>query len=290
MTRVDDPIFVRGMSRSGGTLMVTLLDAHPEIAMSYELYPFLLETPQDYDLAKLAKQLIESRSTRAIDRYAPTPGFVTFVKRCLRGGLSANDFGHLLTELINEGHTLADRDGRMRMIELCGLEKMKRVGKQRWGMKCLNDFENYIDAWPRSCFLNMLRDGRDVLASQLNTGSFKQSPKEVAKGWLTTHRRFQELVDSGGRARMVRYEALTENPEPELREICEVIDVPFNPVMLHHQDLDLTIFKANHLSGPRISRAIDTSMIGRWRKDLSQDQLADFVSVAGDDLARHGYV
>ena len=37
------PIFIRGLSRSGGTLMVTLLDAHPDIAMSYELYPQMLE-------------------------------------------------------------------------------------------------------------------------------------------------------------------------------------------------------------------------------------------------------
>jgi hypothetical protein len=278
------------MSRSGGTLMCTLLDAHSDIAMSYELYPFLLETPPEYDLEMLAKRLAASKNKREIDDGAPSPGFVTFVKRSLRGGLSYNDFGRLLLDFINEGNTLAEHEGRMRLIELCGLEKMKRVGKKRWGMKCLNDFEHYLDVWPQACFVNMLRDGRDVLASQLNTGNFKQSPKDVAKGWKNTHRRFQELIDSGrARARMVRYETLAEDPEPELRTVCEVIGLPFDPAMLHHQDLDLTIFKANHLSGPRINRAIDTSMIGRWRGDLSAEQLADFVSVAGDDLADHGY-
>ena len=39
----DEPTFVRGMSRSGGTLMATVIDAHPDVAMSYELYPQLLE-------------------------------------------------------------------------------------------------------------------------------------------------------------------------------------------------------------------------------------------------------
>lgn len=34
----DVPIFVRGLSRSGGPLMLTVLDTHPEIAMSYEPY------------------------------------------------------------------------------------------------------------------------------------------------------------------------------------------------------------------------------------------------------------
>jgi sulfotransferase family protein len=278
------------MSRSGGTLMVTLLDAHSDVAMSYELYPFLLEIAPDYDLEALAKRLAKSTDKHEIDKAAPSPGFVTFVKRSLRGGLSYNDFGRLLLDFLNEGNTLAEPEGRMRLVELCGLEKMKRLGKKRWGMKCLNDFESYLAVWPRSCFLDMLRDGRDVLASQLNTGNFKHSPEEVAKGWQTTHRRFQELIDSGrARARMVRYETLASDPEPELKTICEVIGLPFDPAMLHHEELDLTIFKVNHLSGPRISRAIDTTMIGRWRKDLSADQLAEFVSVAGDDLARYGY-
>lgn len=42
---IDDsvePIFVRGISRSGGSLTATILDAHPDISMSYEIYPRLL--------------------------------------------------------------------------------------------------------------------------------------------------------------------------------------------------------------------------------------------------------
>jgi hypothetical protein len=278
------------MSRTGGTLMCTLLDAHSDIAMSYELYPFLLETDPDHDLKNLAERLAGAGKYRQIEKFAPSTGFVTFVKRCKRGGLSFQDFAQLLVQLVDEGHTLAELNGRMRLIELCGLMKMKRVDKRRWGMKCLNDFEDYIALWPQACFLNMLRDGRDVLASQLNTGNFKQSPTEVAKGWQNTIHRFEQLIErTDVKALMVRYEALTENPEPKLRSICTFLGLSFDPAMLHHQELDLTIFKANHLSWHRVSSAIDTSMIGRWRNDLAPDQLADFVSVAGDDLARHGY-
>jgi sulfotransferase family protein len=287
---VTDPIFVRGMSRSGGTLMVTLLDAHSDIAMSYELYPGLVETDADFDLKALAAEIEGARNHKKVAEYAPTKHFSTFVARSLRGGLSYQDFARLLVQLVDEGHTLAELKGRMRLIELCGLEKMNRVGKTRWGMKCDNAFEDYLTVWPEACFLNMLRDGRDVLASQLNTGNFQQSPKEVAKGWQSTIRRFEQLIERpDAKARMVRYEALTEDPEPELREICAFLGLAFDPAMLHHQELDLTIFKANHLSKARVSSAIDTSMIGRWRRDLNPEQLADFVSVAGEDLARHGY-
>jgi len=284
------PIFVRGMSRSGGTLMVTLLDAHADVAMSYELYPSLVETDPEFDLKRLATKLFKARSHRRVAYHAPTKNFATFAARSLRGGLTYKDFAALLFQLIEEGHTLAELKGRMRLVELCGLEKMKRTGKSRWGMKCDNDFETYLDFWPQACFLSMLRDGRDVLASQLNTGSFRKTPKEVAKAWQSNIRRFEQLVDRPDViTRMVRYEALTENPEPELRVICDLFDLPFDPAMLQHQELDLTIFKANHLSKQRVRSAIDTSMIGRWRRDLKSDQLADFVFVAGEDLTRHGY-
>ncbi|ODR97408.1 hypothetical protein AUC69_12415 [Methyloceanibacter superfactus] len=270
--------------------MCTLLDAHGDIAMSYELYPALVETAPDVDLRTLAAEIASARNHKTVAECAPTAHFSTFVARSLRGGLSYQDFAHLLEQLVDEGHMLTELKGRMRLIELCGLEKMKRVGKRRWGMKCDNAFEDYLGVWPRACFLNMLRDGRDILASQLNTGSFKQSPKEVARGWQTTIRRFEQLVERPDvKAQMVRYESLTKNPEPELRSICDFLGLPFDPNMLHHQKLDLTIFKANHLSKKRVSSAIDTTMIGRWRNDLKPEQLADFVSVAGDDLTRHGY-
>jgi hypothetical protein len=158
-------------------------------------------------------------------------------------------------------------------------------------MKCNNAYDDYLRFWPQACFLNMLRDGRDVLASQLNTGNFRHSPRQVAKGWQTTHRRFQALVDRGNvKARVVHYERLTGNTEGELREICAFLSLEFDPAMLRHHELDLTVFKANHLSRDRLSGMVDTNRIGRWRNDLTADQLAEFFAVAGDELRRHGYV
>jgi len=57
-------IFVRGLSRSGGTLMVTVLDAHPKVAMSYEIYEHLL-APSDEGHDKL-ESLIGARTKRTL--------------------------------------------------------------------------------------------------------------------------------------------------------------------------------------------------------------------------------
>lgn len=285
------PIFVRGLSRSGGTLMCTLLDAHPDVSMSYELYPRLLEIDGGIDLAALASRFVRCRSNRAVRGIAPTQLFGTFVLRCARSGLAPSDFGDILGRFAADGGRLDTARGRLDLVGLCGAEKMRRDGKTRWGMKCNNAYEEYLERWPEAAFLCMQRDGRDVLASQLNTGDFRKTPAEVAQGWTQTQRRFERLVaDPEVRAAFVRYEALTAAPEVELPRICAFLGLAFSDAMLDHTRSELTIFRSSHLSGSRVRSAIDTKMIGRWKRDLSPAQLEEFTQAAGDDLRRFGYV
>ena len=269
----DAPIFVRGMSRSGGTLMVTLLDAHPDVAMSYELYPHLLELQPEEDMNKLAAVIARS-TNKSIIRRAPTKAIAKFSIRCNRGGLTMEEVGELVAEVAREGLHFSQLIGRQRMIEKCALRKMRRLGKKRWGMKCTNRYSDYTGAWAKAQFLDMLRDGRDVLASQLNTGSFKNSPEDVADGWRRTHETFENLMSRGDiNGTFVRYEQLTSDPERELRRICDLLGLEFSDLMLRHEEQDLTVYSASHLSGDRISSKIDTSSVGRWKRDLSVDEL-----------------
>ena len=291
MKEPSRPIFVRGLSRSGGTLMCTLLDAHSDVAMSYELYPNLLETDAGIDLAHLSKAIRKARRGRALAASLPTPRFRTFVARCDRGGLTMDEVADLFQQLADEGHHTSQVEGRLRMVELCGLAKMHKLGKSRWGMKCNNAYDDYLSYWPEAAFLNMVRDGRDVLASQLNTGNFKNSPTDLGRSWANTHLAFERLVqDDGVSARFVFYEKLTSKPEPQLQEICEFLSLEFDPRMLAHNEQDLTVFNAQHLSHARITKSIDTTMIGRWRRDLTPEQVEEFVAAAGDSLKSFGYV
>ena len=287
MRSTTSPIFVRGLSRSGGTLMCTLLDAHKDIAFSYEFYHNLLEVDEDFDLLNLARRLRRSRHPRD---EAPTREFGVFIARLDRSGLKVSDFVSFIRQVVDENLSLAKLEGRLRMIELCAEAKMRRVGKPNWGMKCNNRYDEYLSRWPKAHFINVLRDGRDVLASQLNTGSFNKTPAEVGRGWVQTHRVFDDLRQRTNVAtHVVRYEALATDPEPELRNLCKFLDLDFDPQMLNHNSKDLTVFKTRHLSRDRVASAIDTKMIGRWKRDLSSAQLDEFMNVAGDAMHAYGY-
>jgi hypothetical protein len=287
----DEPIFVRGMSRSGGTLMATVLDAHPDVAMSYELYPQLLEVEDGSAerLRELADAFDAGPDLKRAARDLQPKNFATYFLRCARSGLDHEEVARLLREHAATSD-FTSPTGRMRFMERCSLTKMHKEGKSRWGIKSSPRFEEYLSLWPRAYFLCMLRDGRDILASQQNTGAFHPVPEDVARGWVTTQSKFRELVaDPDVRAYEVRYERLVHDPEPEIRAICAFLDLPFNERMLDFHTAKLTVFTASHLSMDRITKPIDESRVGRWRSELSQEDLERFYAAAGEGFTALGY-
>jgi len=308
--QINKPVFVSGYSRSGGTLMVTILDAHPEIAMSYELYPDMLMSLVEYpgtgfkrlfyrmlrkrmSAGRLVSLLKGSKDMKSASKRIPDKSLRTYVLRCQRGGLDNRELAWLLLLHINEGMAFSCVRERLKFIERCGLEKMKKTGKSHWGMKCTNQYDDYLAMWPNAYFINIIRDGRDVLASQMHTGSFDKDPTGIARGWVSTHMKFRKLVDDPRvNACEVYYEKLVSQPEEEVVKICQFLNVPFEKEMLDYYHKDLTIYSgaAGHLSLKRISKPIDNSMIGRWKKDLTGQQLDEFYSVAKEAMEAFGYM
>jgi hypothetical protein len=288
-------IFVRAVSRSGGTLVVTLLDAHPDIAMSYELYETLLDPTEGQRLqpkALLAWLSLFGRLPRRLAlSLAPNQGLKIFLSRLNRGGLTLLDFRGLLHDHVAGGMGLGTVQERLRLIGACGETKMRREGKPHWGLKCTNRFADYQAVFPNAYFINVIRDGRDVLASQLNTGDFGATPEDLGRRWARNHLRFRRWKhEPGVRAYELFYERLARDPEHEIRRLCSFLDISFDPAMLGFHKRDLTIYKAGHLSLERISSSIDTRMIGRWRTDLSKDQADAFCRACGDAMREFGYL
>ena len=275
----EKPIFVRGLSRSGGTLMVTILDAHPDIAMTYELYPTLLEK-MDNSISALESYIdlfSKARNLKQVAKKIVDGKFKTFILRCDRGGLDVKDLELIFQEQVSENRSLETHQDRLELIAKCCRKKMNREGKSRWGLKCNNKYNEYLSVWPNAYFLNMIRDGRDVLASQLNTGSFKATPKSLGISWANTHRTFKTLVnDPEVNAYEIIYEKLVTESSTEIEQIVSFLGLNYDADMLNFHNKNLTIFSASHLSMNRISVGIDSTKIGRWQKDLTEQQANEF--------------
>lgn len=285
------PILVRGLSRSGGTLLVTILDSHPDVAMSYELYPNLLELedPTPNGLGEVIDRLEPEKGRRFAER-VDNSRFRTFLYRLPRGGLAAEDVVAVFQAHMDEGMGVATTAERIRVVDRCARWKAVHEGKTRWGLKCLGTYDDYLAVFPDAAFVNIIRDGRDVLASALKEMKTERTVKQVANGWVSTHQRFRELMDRPDvTATEVFYEDLVQNPESVIRGLCEVLALRYSSALLSHSEHAHSIYSASHLSLARIRRPIDANRIGRWRRELTTQQLDEFLEIAADTMRLLGY-
>ena len=158
--------------------------------------------------------------------------------------------------------------------------------------------QSTLHAYPHARAVRILRDGRDVVCSLLERGWLREGQArrrdEVAFGhqarfWVEPERREEfERASEAARAAWVwrvyvtaaraidertleiRYERLTEDPEGVAAALAQHLGAPA-PVLVD-----------------RLAAAHDRS-IGRWRRDLTPEQLADVEREAGPLLAELGY-
>jgi hypothetical protein len=154
-------------------------------------------------------------------------------------------------------------------------------------------------AYPDAVLLHMLRDGRDVVSSLLERGwlsagrsgvdDARQPYGAYARFWVEPERaeefrgasdagraawawrRYVEAVRSvGGRAVEVRYEELVADPAGKAAELAVLLEVDAAPL-------------AAALAGAH------ARSVGRWRRDLTAEQLADVEAEAGPLLRELGF-
>ena len=213
--------------------------------------------------------------------------------RARRAGLDVDEVLAQFHEFAEAGKTFQTLDGRLELIERLMIYKMTKLGKKVWGGKAAVDPRSLHKRHPDASFFIMVRDGRDILASRLNTGDFETDPRMVADEWVGMLDNFHAFTSqSNVRAMEVRYERLVHEPEQVLREVCEQIGVDYSPLMLSYHEQDMSLFRNpyGHLSHTQIARGLNAETIGRWRRDLSTDQVDAFCEVAGDLLDKLGYL
>lgn len=294
----EPPIFLVPMGRTGGSLFITILDAHPQIAMSYEIFQDRLldvagkpvETAWAISALRRAADGDENRWIKGI----PEKNFKTFVARAHRAGVEVRELLEELESFHKEGGTFDNITGRLDFIDRLMIFKMRKFGKQYWGGKAatVNPRELYR-RHPQACFFIMIRDGRDVLASQLNVGNFQTSAEECAQQWRNHILDFRDFRrECQARTMEIHYETLVEDPQSVLRNVCEFIGVDYDPAMLMYHKQDLTLFRNphGHLSHKQISLGLNKNSIGRWKRDLSTEDTGIFEAINSDLLAESGYL
>jgi hypothetical protein len=267
------PVFVAGLERSGTSLLFALLASHPNIAMTRRTNLWTHFYGQYGDLSD------PTNLDRCIDvmmRY----------KRLVK---LRPDEARLRWEFQQGPRTYG------RLFALLEQQHAERSGRSRWGDKSLNT-ERYADpifsAYPGARILHMVRDPRDRYASsqtrwQVRRGGVGAGTAE----WLSSVRRAERnLRRHPDGYRIVRYETLAAEPERTMRQICTFIGEEYTPAMLSMHGAERFRDEGSNSSyGARAAGVISTDSVGRYRRVLSQRQIAFVETVAGRAMRRLDY-
>ncbi len=285
--RLPSP-FVVGVGRSGTTLLRLMLDAHPELTIPPEtgFVPQLIETARGGEAS------------------------VDELLAVITGHWRWKDFGlesEQLRARFEAARSLRPAPVLRRFYELYA----EQQGKSRWGDKTpgyakhMPEITRVLD---EARFIHIIRDGRDVALSRVNTLSMKPITLEQAarlwRRWIRQARRQGARIEHYAE---VRYEELIAEPESVLRGLCEGLHLDFDPAMLDYHarsaerlselahDVPSRNDKPVRPAAERLakheatSRPPDAAMVAKWRTRMEPADQELFLAAAGDMLDELGY-
>jgi Sulfotransferase family len=284
----DFPVpFVVGVPRSGTTLMRLMLDAHPDMAIPSETH-FITDVARAFRDRRInADQLIELLV--AHNRWG--------------------DF-HLDADELRARFERIEPLNAADAVRAFYRQYAEKQGKPRWGDKTpgyVKKLRVIGRLFPEARLIHIIRDGRDVALSVI---AMNWGPSDVPRAAQLWDRRIREARGIGATLphyKEVRYEDLVEDTEPVLRDICDYIELDFDPVMLdYHRGAARRLKeKERDLSKPgrvRIqpaaarmashalaTRPPQTDRLARWRTEMSPEDVAAYESIAGELLSELGY-
>lgn len=271
----NDPFFVVGAHRSGTTLLRLMLSSHPRLYLPPES-EFI---PAFFDRSP-SRTLDRTESRRILGKIFQ----LRFVREW-RGAPPDID------DLVPEGETITPA----RLVDALFTAYAWQHGAARWADKTPT-YTSHIDLlhciFPRARFIHLIRDGRDVALSVLDTWG-RRAHVDLVFAARTWKRRTTDARRSAGRLPPelmieLRYEDLVVDPEPQLRRICRFLDEDYHPKMLQfHLTAEETILEGGFHDAVR--HPLSTKRIDRWRKEMAPSDLRVFEAIAGSTLTALGY-
>lgn len=259
----DTPIFLGGAPRSGLTLLGAMLGTHSRIFCGPDLNLIPTLSLQWTDFRDALGELHENH-------FDLPPGAVR------------ENFAELITGLFE--HAIRT-SGKARVAEKSAINALV--------------FGQLRELFPDSPRIHVLRDGRDVVSSLLQTGWTNPQTGEplphtvdasaAARYWV----QFVETARAGPVSETqvieVRYEDLATETSATLVRICNALDETFEPGMIGYGQRENRKNLPNHPSFHALKKKPHMKSIGAWRDRLDPGQQTRVKDIAGPTLIELGY-
>lgn len=167
-------------------------------------------------------------------------------------------------------------------------------GKSRWGDKTPRYVESIpliSGLFPDARFIHIVRDGRNVALSYADVPFGPETVGKAAALWGGRVRAGMRDGRALGPDRYleIRYEALVENAEAEIKALCDFVELDYDPVMLDYTERSRSdVLPRAKSYNPNVTKP-PTANVRSWAEVMPTRQVAIFEAVAGDVLSEFGY-
>ena len=274
------PFFVTGSPKSGTTWLARLLDGHPEISCKGEgcIHAF----------------------TRPLERI--TNEYNDFLVQ-RRGMFSeGNDFPPVT---VNELYSIMRYFVDMRLASIVDTKKrrLRFVGEK--DPTHAEHFRMMNNLYPEAKFINIIRDGRDVMISAYHNNLKNDTPGvqsagidgfmfEAASQWgMSVKEAIETAPVLGNRYIEVRYEALLADTEGELKRLLDFLgaDASGDVVRSCAEAASFEKLSKGRARGEEDSKSFFRKGVAEdWKNYLNPEQVKRFDQLAGGMLRRLGYL
>jgi len=314
-------LFITSAYRSGSTLLHHLLDGHPELAvfpvenciyrdmLAYRIFP----NPRKRNLNRL-KILLEHQAVDDIIEYffdhekLSLPLASTIVLEGSTGNQSVDNafdteafrvnFRNLLGEHVRGGRLMdakiifdAYNRAYFTAVGLTDELKIKyRVNKCPEKGHLINF---YLDTYPQSRVLHIIRDPRAVMASHkafiprdavMPAGRFF-AQAAIARDSLRNYGRFREHPRVHG----LRYEDLVTSPEDVMRQVSNFLNIEFHDSLLQPTILGKLWGQNSSFIRKKTNTSIDSSKLKGYLRKLNGLELYYIEKYCRKEMAECGY-
>lgn len=256
------PFFIIGSGRSGNTLLRAMLMKCPKIAIP----------PESYVLAKIIRKFYRysylpwhDLSKMVISEFSMHPQFFTWQ-------LDASSLYEAALKIRKDEQSLAVL---IDTIYMCYAKKHQSTAN-RWGDKTPKntirlEYLNWI--FPNAQYLHIIRDGRDVVASYLDSGIYNDAGIAASR-WLLSVTKAQFFSENLKKENYceIKYEDLVLSPKKTLGKICSFLKIEFVEEMLSFWETSQNLGDTIHFHHKNVKNPLNSKAIGRWQERLNTEQ------------------
>jgi hypothetical protein len=284
--------FIAGQAKSGTTLLVALLDSHPE----------LLVLPEETAYFPTVLTKYAPRGRRAQFDYLTKQSLsnVLFGGPCKWGKRSYSTFPREKFLQTFERAAFDPANAQEDLLVLMVKAYAATLGRSldtiaRWVEKTpanRNHITAILTRFARAKILVTLRDPRAILAAQIalektrQTGRF--STYYVIAHWRVAAKLAKRIRDGEVPGFIVPYETLVCEPASTMEEVCAYLGIDFDPGTVLTPTKMGQFWSGN--SAARISFSqISTEPVTRWERELSEDEVGWVEWHCRDLMPESGY-